>query len=171
MYRCSNSCLLTYLLTPPATTSKRLAVFMTNKMLVAVLAATVLHRFQAPGQEGPSHVHAKSFSWLPFNLSKTAGYKTVELGRCIEWMAPFATVIKRATKDRIPVAVKGNHEIQVHHVNLQLVVRHFVCQQLTSNSNALLVGVLPVSSCVTVISWSPTAWLDILPWQWVCRVM
>ncbi|EEC04526.1 G2/mitotic-specific cyclin A, putative, partial [Ixodes scapularis] len=72
----------------------------------------------------------------PSLASDISGYKTVELGRCIEWMAPFATVIKRATKDRIPVAVKGNHEIQVHHVNLQLVEEALCLKRESSASGA-----------------------------------
>ncbi|CAN7937741.1 unnamed protein product, partial [Ixodes hexagonus] len=101
----------------------------------SVIAASAIHHMLSPSL-----------------ASVVSGYKTVELGSCIEWMAPFATVIKRATKDRIPVAGKGDHEIQVHHVNLQLVEEALCLKRESSicgttprdsaTSNAAVLGVL-----------------------------
>lgn len=59
----------------------------------------------------------------PSLASAVSGYKTVDLGGCVEWMAPFATVVKEDVKESVPSSGKPGHEIQVHHVNLQLVVR------------------------------------------------
>lgn len=56
----------------------------------------------------------------PSLASAVSGYKTEELASCIEWMTPFATVIKRANQDQIPMAGRGDHEIQVHHISLEL---------------------------------------------------
>ncbi|KAL1428919.1 hypothetical protein MTO96_016668 [Rhipicephalus appendiculatus] len=62
-------------------------------------------------------------------------YKTADLANCIEWMAPFATVIKEGLKDMSGTCGKSGHEIQVHHVNLQLVEKAFCLKKETSASS------------------------------------
>ncbi|XP_037558705.1 G1/S-specific cyclin-E1-like [Dermacentor silvarum] len=70
----------------------------------------------------------------PTLASAVSGYKTADLADCIEWMAPFATVIKEGSKDTSGTCGKSGHEIQVHHVNLQLVERAFCLKKEASAS-------------------------------------
>lgn len=69
----------------------------------SIIAASAIHHMMSPAL-----------------ASAVSGYKTVELASCVEWMVPFATVIK-GLKETTGTSGKSGHEIQVHHVNLQLV--------------------------------------------------
>lgn len=68
----------------------------------SIIAASAIHHMMSPAL-----------------ASAVSGYKTVELAACIEWMVPFATVIK-GLKETTGTSGKPEHEIQIHHVNLQL---------------------------------------------------
>lgn len=69
----------------------------------SILAASAIHHMVSPSM-----------------ASAVSGYKTVDLTDCIEWMVPFATVVKEDSKEASGTLAKSGHEIQVHHVNLPL---------------------------------------------------
>ncbi|KAH8020119.1 hypothetical protein HPB51_024839 [Rhipicephalus microplus] len=71
----------------------------------------------------------------PTLASTVSGYKTADLANCIEWMVPFATVIKEGLKDMSGTCGKAGHEIQAHHVNLQLVEKAFGLKKEASASS------------------------------------
>lgn len=71
----------------------------------------------------------------PTLASTVSGYKTADLADCIEWMVPFATVIKEGLKDTSGTCGKSGHEIQVHHVNLQLVEKALCLKKEASASS------------------------------------
>lgn len=69
----------------------------------SVIAATALHHMATPAV-----------------ASAVSGYKTVQLLECIEWMAPFAAIAHEEVKHGNRTQVRDSYEIQVHHVNIQL---------------------------------------------------
>ncbi|XP_064466374.1 G1/S-specific cyclin-E-like [Ornithodoros turicata] len=69
----------------------------------SIVAATALHHMMTPAI-----------------ASAVSGYKTVHLLECIEWMAPFAAVAHEELKHGTRPQTRDSHEIQVHHVNIQL---------------------------------------------------
>lgn len=82
----------------------------------SIIAASAIHHMMSPAL-----------------ASAVSGYKAVELAACIEWMVPFATVVK-GLKETTGTSGKSGHEIQVHHVNLQLVEKA-ICLKKEANAS------------------------------------
>ncbi|XP_077542831.1 cyclin E [Haemaphysalis longicornis] len=78
----------------------------------SVLAASAIHHMISPSV-----------------ASAVSGYKTVDLTDCIEWMVPFVTVVKEDSKEGSGTLAKSGHEIQVHHVNLQLLEKVLILKK------------------------------------------
>lgn len=73
------------------------------KFTYSTIAATAVHHMLSPAV-----------------AVAVSGFKAVQLLDCIEWMTPFATVIKELLRDGAFTPSRESHEIQVHHVNIQM---------------------------------------------------